>query len=108
MKALIVGFGFIGRDLIKAFHEKSSLIEKMDKEFRVTGVSNSKGYVHSEEGLDLERLLRLGRLSEFGGVYVAGGSSVELIEKSGADLMIEATPTRIDDGEPGLTFIRQA
>ena len=108
MKALIVGFGFIGRDLIKAFHEKSSLIKKKDKEFKVTGVSNSKGYVHSEDGLDLGRLLRLGRLSEYGRRYVAGGSSVELMEKSGADLMIEATPTNIDDGEPGLTFIRRA
>jgi len=108
MKVLIVGFGFVGRDLVRAFHEKSALVKKMDKDFRITGVSNSKGYVHSEEGLDLDRLIGLGELSDYRGGYVAGGSSVDLIEKSGADLMVEGTPTRIDDGEPGLTFIRRA
>lgn len=108
MKALIIGFGFIGRDLVKAFRDKSDIIRKLDRDFKLAGVSNSKGYVLSEDGLDLEKLLSVGELSEYPEGYVAGGSSVDLIKESGADLMVEATPTRIDDGEPGLTFIRHA
>ena len=108
MKALIVGFGFIGRGLVKAFLEKSAIMRRIDQDFKLAGVSNSRGYVYNEEGLDPEILLGIGELSEYPEGYVAGGSSVELIEESGADLMVEATPTRIDDGEPGLTFMRHA
>jgi homoserine dehydrogenase len=108
VKVLIVGFGFIGRDLLKAFLEKSEVIRRIDEDFKVVGVSDSKGYIYNEEGLDLEKLLRTKKLSEYSGGYHSGGSSVELIEKSASDLMVEATPTCIEDGEPGLTFIRHA
>jgi homoserine dehydrogenase len=108
MKALIVGFGFIGRNLARVFHEKSDIIARFDGSFKVVGVSNSKGFVYDEKGLDLEKMLKTRDLSDYGKSYNAGGSSLELIEKSGADLMVEATPTRIENGEPGLTFIKKA
>jgi homoserine dehydrogenase len=108
MKAIIVGFGFIGRDVTRAFREKSDVIQKADKDFKLVGVSNSKGYVFDKDGLDLERLLKAEKLADYRKGYYAGGSSAELIEKSGADLMVEATPTRIEDGEPGLSFIKKA
>ncbi|MCW4020436.1 MAG: homoserine dehydrogenase [Candidatus Bathyarchaeota archaeon] len=108
MKLLVVGFGFIARDVVKAFHEKAPIMKKVDEDFKIIGVSNSKGYVYNKEGLNIGKLLSAKNLSNCSGSYHAGGSSVELIEKSGADLMVEATPTRIEDGEPGLTFIRRA
>jgi homoserine dehydrogenase len=108
MKAIIVGFGFIGRDIVKALYEKSDAIRKADKRFKLVGVSNSKGYVYDKDGLDMERLLKAEKLADYRKGYHAGGSSVELIEKSGVDLMLEATPTRIEDGEPGLSFIKKA
>ena len=108
MKALIVGFGFIGRDLARVLHEKSDVIARFDGDFKVIGVSNSKGYLYDNNGLNLEKLLKTKVLSDYGKSYHAGGSSLELIEKSSADLMVEATPTRIQDGEPGLTFIKKA
>jgi len=108
MKVLIVGFGFIGRRLVKVFHEKSAIIKKIDRDFKLVGISNSKGYIYNREGLNLEKLLHVTELSDYSDGYNAGGSSLELIEKSDADLMVEATPTRIEDGEPGLTFIRHA
>lgn len=108
MKALIIGFGFIGRDLVKAFYEKKDAIRKIDRDFKVIGVSHSKGYLHNDEGLDLQRLQHIKNLEDYGSSYHVEESSLGLIEKSEADLMVEATPTRIKDGEPGLTFIRKA
>ena len=108
MKAIIVGFGFMGRDLARVLHEKSDIVAKFDGEFKVVGVSNSKGYIYEKKGLDLEKLLKTEALSDYGKSFNAGGSSLELIEKSGADLMVEATLTRIQDGEPGVTFIKEA
>jgi homoserine dehydrogenase len=108
MKAIIVGFGFMGRDLARVLHEKSDVVAKFDGKFKVVGVSNSKGYIYEKKGLDLEKLLKTEALSDYGKSFNAGGSSLELIEKSGADLMVEATLTRIQDGEPGVTFIKEA
>lgn len=108
MKAIVVGFGFIGKDFVRAVLEKSDLIRKIDRQFKVVGVSNSKGYLHKENGLDLDRLLGIKELLAYRKSYYAGESTVDLIEKSGADIMVEATPTRIEDGEPGLTFMKHA
>jgi len=108
MKVLVVGFGFIGRELVKAFHEKLALLKQIDKDFGVIAVSNSRGYVYDEDGLDLGRLLKVVELSEYRKGYRSGGSSVELIEESPANLLVEATPTNITHGEPGLSLIRTA
>jgi len=108
MNVLVAGFGFIGRDLIKAFHNKSTLIKEIDKDFKVIGVSNSRGYLYNEGGVNLERLLSIGELSDYPKGYQPRGFTTDLIVKSDADLLVEATPTNIKDGEPGLTFMRCA
>ena len=108
MKVILVGFGFIGRGLVKTFHEKLDKIRILDREFKLVGVSDSRGYLYDEDGLDLEKLADVKRLSEYPNEYREGGSAEELIEKGNADLMVETTPTNIKNGEPGLTFMRKA
>jgi len=105
---LIVGFGFIGRELVRIFHEKLDEIKRLDRDFRVVGVSNSRGYLYDRDGLNLEKLSNVKELSDYSTKYYEGGSAEELMEKGNADLMVEATPTNIKDGEPGLTFIKRA
>jgi len=108
VNVIIVGFGFIGRELVKAFRDKLDEIKRLDREFRVIGASDSRGYLYHEDGLNLEKLNNVKRLSDYSAEYCEGGSTEELIEKGNIDLMVEATPTNIKDGEPGLTFIRMA
>ena len=105
---LIVGFGFIGRELVRTFYEKLGEIKRLDRDFRVVGVSNSRGYLYDRDGLNLEKLSNVKELSDYSTKYYEGGSTEELMEKGNADLMVEATPTNIKDGEPGLTFIKRA
>jgi len=108
LKVIIVGFGFIGRELVKAFRDKIGEIRRLDESFKVIGASDSKGYLYDADGLDLEKLSRIKRLSDYSAEYREGGAAEELIESGEVDLMVEATPTNIKDGEPGLTFIRKA
>jgi len=108
INVILVGFGFIGRELARTFYEKLEKIRRIDSEFKVIGASDSRGYISSSEGLDLKRLSSIKRLSEYSSDYREGGSTIELIENSDVDLMVEATPTNIKDGEPGLTFIKNA
>ncbi len=108
MKILIIGFGFIGKNLVKTIYQKIELIKRFDKDFKIIGVSDSKGYLLNEKGLELERLSKINGTSDYSECFLKAGSSLELIEKSGADIMVEATPTNIRDGEPGITHIKRA
>ncbi|MEM2375933.1 MAG: homoserine dehydrogenase [Candidatus Bathyarchaeia archaeon] len=107
MRLLLIGFGFLGKELIKALRDKISLIRRFDGDFRVVGAANSKGYLYDEGGLSIERLSSLNRLSEHEG-YRVGGAAADLIGRDLCDIIVEATPTNIINGEPGLTHIRLA
>jgi len=107
LNVIIVGFGFIGKETVRALYKKIDTIKRLDEEFKVVGVSDSKGYIYNEKGLNLEKLINIERLSNYT-AYNQGGSAEELIEERNVDLMVEATPTNIENGEPGLTFIRKA
>jgi len=108
LRVIVVGFGFIGRELVRTFREKLDRIRSFDDEFKVVGASDSRGYLYDDDGLDLEKLSRVRRLIDYSDKYREGGSTHELLEKDNVDLMVEATPTNIKDGEPGLSFIRKA
>lgn len=107
MRLSIIGFGFLGRGLVRSLMEKISLIKSIDGDFRIVGAANSKGYVYNGEGLDIELLSNINKLSEYKG-YKFGGAAVELIDRDICDIIVEATPTNIKSGEPGLTHIRLA
>ena len=53
MNIIIVGFGFIGKETVRALYKKMDIIKRLDEEFRVVGISDSKGYIYDERGLNL-------------------------------------------------------
>lgn len=105
---ILVGFGFIGRSLVKAIYGKQDLLRRVDREFKVVGVGEVDGCAYNAGGLSLEKLSSIERLSQYPKDFVKGKTSVELIDMCNADLMVESTPTNIQDGEPGLTHIEKA
>jgi homoserine dehydrogenase len=116
IRTLIVGFGRVSQAFVSTLiRQKPYLFRRYGIEISLIGaVEGGKPTFHSaysEDGLDLELLLstkrQQGRISSY---PRAGGhlSSRELIRESGAQLLIEATPTNLTDGEPGLTHIRTA
>ena len=58
---------------MKALYEKSVIVQKADKAFKVVGVSNSKGYLYNKEGLGLQKLLSIKQMSDYSKGYHAGG-----------------------------------
>lgn len=108
MKAILVGFGFIGRQLAEAVYRKWDVINRVGKEFRLVGVGEIDGYAYNEKGLSLQKLSSIKKLSEYPKDFIRGKTSAELIENCDADLMVETTPTNIVNGEPGLTHIKKA
>ncbi|MEM1566106.1 MAG: homoserine dehydrogenase [Candidatus Bathyarchaeia archaeon] len=107
MRLLIVGFGFLGKSLVKAIRNKIDLLKSVDHNFKIIGVADSKGYLYSSKGLIIEELSALNRLSEHK-EYKTSETAAELISKDLCDIIVEVTPTNIINGEPGLTHITQA
>lgn len=98
IKALVLGYGFLGKSLIKR------LISEPIPELIIVGVANSKGYIFSKKGINLKDLKdKLEENKDF-----ENGRAIDLISKDYVDLLIELTPTNITTGEPGLSHIKKA
>ena len=108
-----IGFGTVGQGLAKILVDKEELLKrKYNFEYNVVAVSDiKKGSVYNENGLNLKKLLQLvqqtGKIEDYEGGQ-KGLSSVEVIEKSNADIILEVTWTNIETGEPGLTHMKTA
>ncbi len=108
LKIILLGFGFIGKNLVKTLNQKMDFIKKIDRDFRLVGVGEIDGYLVNEKGMSLKRLTSIEGLSEYDGDFFEEESPIEFIEQCEADILIEATPTNIVNGEPGLTNIKKA
>lgn len=65
MKAILVGFGFIGRNLVKAIWRRIDILNEEARGFKLVGAADIDGYAYSDEGLNLERLSKLNKISEY-------------------------------------------
>jgi homoserine dehydrogenase len=108
-----IGFGVVGQGLAALLKEKKEFLkEKFGLEYTVTAISDPvKGSVYQEQGIDLKRALALvdsdGNLSKYE-QGTKGWDSVKTITDSNANVIIEVSPTNIENGEPGITHIREA
>ncbi|MCD6127775.1 MAG: homoserine dehydrogenase [Methanomicrobia archaeon] len=110
---VFIGFGVVGTGLAEIMHNKKDYLKnKYGFEYNVLGVCDLiKGSIYDENGLDLEKVLKLNK--EKGKIidYPAkekGLKSVEMIKKPEVDIIVEVTPTNVKTGEPGLTHYRTA
>lgn len=107
----LAGCGNVGTALLEILHEKrGELAEKYGFDFKVTLITDlMKGTIMDSSGLDLSAVLDAIRTTHsFAGLPQTVGTFQELLEKSDATMLAEATPTDLKTGEPGLTHIKAA
>jgi homoserine dehydrogenase len=107
----LAGCGNVGTALLEILHGKQGeLKDKYGFDFRVTMITDlMKGTIIDPEGLDLEKVIKaIQTKHSFEAFPQAAGPFGELLEKSHATMLAEATPTNLKTGEPGLTHIREA
>lgn len=100
VKLSIIGFGSVGQGVAKAILSKRAYLNKQGIDLRVVGIADSKGCIIEEEGIDLEKVLM--RKKQKGSVSENGKIS-DLIRNVEHEIMVEVTPTNIENGEPGLS-----
>lgn len=107
----LVGCGNVGTALLEILHEnKEELGKKYGFQYEVTLITDlMKGTLVCPEGLDLGRVLEEIKTNRsFANRTQTRGEFAELLDKSKATMLAEATPTNVKTGEPGLSHIRAA
>ncbi len=109
----IIGFGTVGQGLAEIIIEKAEVLKETEGiAFNVTAISDFKlGSVADPNGLDLSRALAAvkegGSLESYdGGTH--GWDAMTTISECGADIMLEATYTDLETGEPAIAHVKQA
>lgn len=107
----LVGCGTVGRALLELLSDKRELLKaRFGFEYRVCLIATrSRGVVCDPAGLDIEAALSALReknsLLDF---PQSSGNFSELLSLSEANILVEATPTNIETGEPALEHITSA
>lgn len=106
VKISLIGFGAVGQGVARSLLDKRDYLNKQGIDIRVVGISDSKGSEINAAGIDLEKALL--RKKQKGTVAAGSENALEVIRSVEHDIVVEATPTNIDNGEPGLGNMRAA
>ena len=112
-KIALIGFGVVGQAFTEIIRDKHGMLrEKYGLDPVIVAISGrSKGSIYDPDGLDLDVLFE--KFKETGTLEsypkgVKGYSSLEAITETGADIIVEATLTNIETGEPALSHVKAA
>ena len=112
MRLIVVGFGAVGQNFAKLLLSRSAdLYSLYGIKPRIVACVDSKGSSISPTGLDLQRLLDVKKSKGTIGEYEKKSSkfdSFQVIENVDAEILLELTPTNLNDGEPGISHIISA
>jgi len=108
----LIGLGNIGRNLLDILvHRQEAVHQRYQLEFRLVAAADSSGALVDPAGIDMAALRD--RKAAGKGVAsmpgaTAGLDARDLVRDLDADLLVDASPTNLVDGEPGLTCTRLA
>ena len=113
MRIIIIGFGTVGQAVAKILAEQESwLLHKYGFRPSIVAVVDRKGAVISPSGLEYQVLSKVKETNGSVAFYPRYGQlemkGIEVINTVESDIIVEATPTKIEDGEPGLSHIEAA
>lgn len=113
MKSLrlsVAGFGVVGQGFVKLLGRKQEYLRQaFDIDARLVGVGNSRhGFIYRENGLDIQTVLELVHANQSLADYEGARhweTVLEGLQETGANMLVEVTPTNLHDAEPGMSHI---
>jgi len=103
IRIAIFGFGTVGRGVAEVLLRKESQLRNLIGDFKVVAIADSKSSLYGDFDLReaIEYKIKHGRLPK-------EERAEDLFDIESFDLLIETTPTNVFDGEPGLSYIKEA
>ena len=113
VKLVLIGVGNIGRRFLEILARKGDTLRaRYGLDLVLVGVADSSGAALAADGLDPLQVIHLKQESQGVAAYPlfgrAGLGAVELLQQAQADVLMEASPTNLRDGQPGLSCIEKA
>jgi homoserine dehydrogenase len=113
MRIILIGFGVVGQSFAQILIQREAeLVKNYGFHPRVVAIVDKGGAAINPKGLNLEEMLLLkgekGTVAashEYGHLAMP---ALDVIESVEAEALVEATPTNIKNGEPGLSHIKTA
>lgn len=113
MRIILIGCGVVGQSFARILVRREvELVKNYGFHPRVVAMVDRGGAAMNPRGLDLEKMLAL-KVKE--GTVAASRkyghlamSALEVMDSVEAEVMVEATPTNVRDGEPGISHIKTA
>jgi homoserine dehydrogenase len=108
----MVGFGVVGQSFAKLLLSRSAdLYTQYGIKPRIVACIDKSGSALAPVGLDVKKLLEAKKTKGTTGAYEKSSikfDPLQIIEKMEAEVMLECTPTNLNDGEPAISHITTA
>lgn len=113
MRIVLIGFGTVGQSLARILtKDRDWLVKNYGFEPQVTAIVDTRGSCRDDNGLDLDLALKVktkhGTVRKYPGNTERGTTASQIISDAEAEAVIETTPSNFENGEPGLTNIKQS
>jgi len=113
VRLLLIGVGNVGRRFVELIARKrDTLREGLGLELTLIGVADTSGVAVCPAGLDPQQIVRLKAENRGVAAYPRWGqpdaSALDMVQATEADLLLEASPANLEDGQPGLSCIEAA
>jgi len=113
IRFLLIGAGNVGRRFLELIAlKRDTLCNRLGLDLVLAGVADRSGVAVCLDGLDPQRVVELKLNGQGVANYPlwgrAGVSALEMVETTQANLLLEASPVNLQDGQPGLACIEAA
>ena len=110
MRIAIIGYGGVGKALIRLLEDKKNLLTKEDIEIQVNYIIEYMGGIYQNSGIELKKLIEFTNTQKDITKHEKFGENINIdtiLENKDIDLAVLMTPTNKDTGEPGRTIIKR-
>ena len=113
VRLLLIGAGNVGRRFLGLVGSKGPILrDRLGLDLVLVGIADSSGVAVNPDGLPIQEIMD----SKTEGRSVAeharwgdrSGSALAMVQTQGADLLLEASPANMEDGQPALGCIEAA
>ncbi len=112
MRTILIGLGTIGQSYCQLLeNRKEDLLTNYGIDSKIVAVADSKGVAIDEKGININDILSVKKNNKSVSDLSIGDkskTSIDLIEEIDAELLVDATPTNIQDGEPSASLLESA
>lgn len=113
VRLLLVGVGNVGRRFLELLVRKRERLRSLlGRELIVVGVADSSGAAIDPAGLEIAQIVQYKRSGRGMANHPTGGRpgvpAIDMVRTVAADLLVEASPANMEDGQPALGCIEEA